>query len=70
YAMQHRADIWGRDVEEFRPERWETHRAGWEYIPFGAGARKCLGQQFGRQEVGYVVSRFCQKYDRIENMEE
>ncbi|KAI2628032.1 putative N-alkane-inducible cytochrome P450 [Hypomontagnella submonticulosa] len=70
YAMQHRADIWGADVEEFRPERWETHRPGWEFIPFGAGARKCLGQQFGRQEVGYVVSRFCQKYDRIENMEE
>ncbi|KAI1106154.1 putative N-alkane-inducible cytochrome P450 [Jackrogersella minutella] len=70
YAMQHRADIWGPDVEEFRPERWETHRPGWEYIPFGAGARKCLGQQFGRQEVGYVVSRFCQKYDLIENMEE
>ncbi|KAI1090214.1 putative N-alkane-inducible cytochrome P450 [Rostrohypoxylon terebratum] len=70
YAMQHRADIWGPDVEEFRPERWETHRPGWEFIPFGAGARKCLGQQFGRQEVSYVVSRFCQKYDRIENMEE
>ncbi|KAI2622508.1 putative N-alkane-inducible cytochrome P450 [Hypoxylon sp. NC1633] len=70
YAMQHRADIWGADVEEFRPERWETHRPGWEFIPFGAGARKCLGQQFGRQEVSYVISRFCQKYDRIENMEE
>ncbi|KAL7620240.1 hypothetical protein AAE478_009233 [Parahypoxylon ruwenzoriense] len=70
YAMQHRADIWGPDVEEFRPERWETHRPGWEFIPFGAGARKCLGQQFGRQEVSYVISRFCQKYDRIENMEE
>ncbi|KAI1459985.1 putative N-alkane-inducible cytochrome P450 [Annulohypoxylon moriforme] len=70
YAMQHRADIWGPDVEEFRPERWETYRPGWEFIPFGAGARKCLGQQFGRQEVSYVVSRFCQKYDRIENMEE
>ncbi|KAI0160793.1 putative N-alkane-inducible cytochrome P450 [Xylariaceae sp. FL1272] len=70
YAMQHREDLWGKDVEEFRPERWETHRPGWEFIPFGAGARKCLGQQFGRQEVSYVISRFCQKYDRIENMEQ
>ncbi|KAI0126630.1 putative N-alkane-inducible cytochrome P450 [Xylariales sp. AK1849] len=70
YAMQHREDIWGKDVEEFRPERWEAHRPGWEFIPFGAGARKCLGQQFGRAEVSYVVSRFCQKYDRIENMEQ
>ncbi|KAI8624126.1 putative N-alkane-inducible cytochrome P450 [Xylariaceae sp. FL1651] len=70
YAMQHRKDLWGEDADEFRPERWETHKPGWEFIPFGAGARKCLGQQFGRQEVSYVISRFCQKYDRIENMEE
>ena len=46
YAMQHRADIWGADVEEFRPERWETYRPGWEFIPFGAGARKCLGRKY------------------------
>ncbi|KAK8075123.1 hypothetical protein PG997_009786 [Apiospora hydei] len=70
YAMQHRKDIWGEDAEDFRPERWATHRPGWEWLPFGAGARKCLGQQFGRQEVSYIVSRFCQKYDRIENMEQ
>ncbi|KAK7984131.1 hypothetical protein PG990_012846 [Apiospora arundinis] len=70
YAMQHRKDIWGEDAEEFRPERWATHRPGFEWVPFGAGSRKCLGQQFGRQEVSYIVSRFCQKYDRIENMEQ
>ncbi|KAI1325236.1 putative N-alkane-inducible cytochrome P450 [Xylariaceae sp. FL0255] len=70
YAMQHREDLWGKDVEEFVPERWESHRPRWSFIPFGAGARKCLGQQFGRQEVSYVLSRFCQKYDRVENVEE
>ena len=47
YAMQHRADIWGEDVEEFRPERWDDGRkAGWEYIPFGGGPRACLGRKF------------------------
>ena len=46
YAMQHRADIWGEDVEEFRPERWEEGRkAGWEFIPFGGGPRSCLGRK-------------------------
>jgi cytochrome P450 len=45
YAIQHRPDIWGEDVEEFRPERWETHRIGWEWIPFGGGPRKCLGRK-------------------------
>ena len=46
YAMQHRKDIWGEDVEDFRPERWEGHKPGWEWIPFGGGPRKCLGRKF------------------------
>lgn len=46
YAMQHRADLWGDDVEEFRPERWNERRPGWEWMPFGAGARKCLGRTY------------------------
>ncbi len=46
YAMQHRADIWGEDVEAFRPERWEGRKVGWEFIPFGAGPRMCLGREF------------------------
>ena len=45
YAMQHRADIWGEDVEEFKPERWEDRKVGWEYVPFGAGPRSCLGRK-------------------------
>lgn len=45
YAMQHRADIWGEDVEEFRPERWEGRKAGFEFVPFGGGVRKCLGRE-------------------------
>ena len=45
YAIQHRPDIWGEDAEEFRPERWEDHKIGWEWIPFGGGPRKCLGRK-------------------------
>ncbi|EED22387.1 cytochrome P450, putative [Talaromyces stipitatus ATCC 10500] len=71
YAMQHRRDLWGPDVEEFKPERWESKKQpGWEFIPFGAGDRKCLGQQFAFTETGYVIVRFCQRFDRMENMEE
>jgi cytochrome P450 len=46
YAMQHRPDIWGEDAEDFRPERWEGRKPGWEWIPFGGGPRKCLGRKF------------------------
>ena len=45
YAMQHRPDIWGEDAEEFRPERWEGRKLGWEWVPFGGGPRKCLGRK-------------------------
>ncbi|TGO33711.1 hypothetical protein BHYA_0231g00230 [Botrytis hyacinthi] len=69
YAMQYRKDIWGEDADKFRPERWEGRRAAWEYIPFGGGPRKCIGQEFALTETSYIIIRFLQKYDRIENLE-
>ena len=45
YAMQQRCDIWGDDPEVFRPERWEGRKAGFEFIPFGGGPRKCVGRE-------------------------
>ncbi len=35
HAMHHRKDIWGKDAEEFRPERWEGRKVGWEFLPVG-----------------------------------
>ena len=45
FGMHHRADIWGSDVEEFRPERWEGRRVDWSFSPFGGGPRKCAGRK-------------------------
>lgn len=45
YAMQHRVDIWGQDAEEYNPDRWEGRKTGWEFFPFGAGPRKCVGRK-------------------------
>ena len=44
YALQQRKDIWGPDVDVFRPERWENRRPGMEFVPFGGGPRKCIGR--------------------------
>lgn len=67
--MHRRKDLWGEDAQEFRPERWEGLKAGWEYLPFNGGPRICLGQQFALTEAGYVLVRMVQKFDALENLD-
>lgn len=69
HVMHHRADLWGQDVEEFKPERWVGRRPGWEFLPFNGGPRICLGQQFALTEAGYVIVRMLQKFDGIQTNE-
>ncbi|KAL8882703.1 MAG: hypothetical protein Q9198_000336 [Flavoplaca austrocitrina] len=45
WAMHKRKDIWGEDAEEFKPDRWESIRPGWGYVPFGGGPRICIGRK-------------------------
>ena len=45
YAMHRRKDLWGEDADEFRPDRWDGRKPGWEYLPFNGGPRICIGQQ-------------------------
>lgn len=69
HIMHRRPDLWGADANEFRPERWEGYKAGWEYIPFNGGPRICLGQQFALTEAGYVIVRLLQRFDKLENLD-
>ena len=60
---------YGKDVEEFRPERWFeelTKKLGWAYLPFNGGPRICLGQQFALTEASYVVARLAQTISKLE----
>ncbi|KAL2863129.1 cytochrome P450 [Aspergillus lucknowensis] len=67
WAMHRREDFYGPDAEEFRPERWETLRPGWEYLPFNGGPRICVGQQYALTEAAYVTTRLAQRYSVIES---
>lgn len=68
FVMHRRKDIWGEDVEEFKPERWTNRKAGWEYLPFNGGPRICIGQQFALTEAGYVLVRLLQRFDQVEDV--
>jgi cytochrome P450 len=70
YVMHRREDIWGPDAATFNPDRWADRKVGWEYLPFNGGPRICIGQQFALTEVGYVLTRLVQKFDKIENCDE
>lgn len=50
------------DPKRFRPGRWEQLRVGpYEYIPFGAGVRRCLGAGFAAQSTRLVLASVLQR---------
>ncbi|KAI1529187.1 CypX, Cytochrome P450 [Pyrenophora tritici-repentis] len=68
YVMHRRKDLWGEDAGEFRPERFEGRKGGWEFLPFNGGPRICMGQQFALTEAGFVIVRMAQRFDEIEGV--
>ncbi|OAA71778.1 cytochrome P450 [Akanthomyces lecanii RCEF 1005] len=73
-VMQRRPDLYPAPSAEFAhsdmfsPERWERwHPRPHEYIPFNAGPRICIGQQFALTEMSYVLVRLFQRFDLVES---
>lgn len=64
-VMHRMKEFWGPDADEFNPDRWASRKHGWEYLPFNAGPRICLGQQFALTEAGYVTTRLLQRFDQL-----
>ncbi|HLM73368.1 MAG TPA: cytochrome P450, partial [Polyangiaceae bacterium] len=57
-----RSDIYP-EPERFRPERFlERKYSPFEYIPFGGGARRCLGAAFAMYEMKIALGTVLRKY--------
>lgn len=69
FVMHRRPELFGPDAEEFIPERWETLRPGWEYLPFNGGPRVCPGQKFALTESSYTIARLLHAFSGIENLD-
>ncbi|KAH7691733.1 Cytochrome P450 E-class group I protein [Dioscorea alata] len=66
-AMHHDGELWGDDVNEFRPERFKEsnnggckHRMG--YLPFGFGGRLCVGRNLTMMEYKIVLTLLLSKF--------
>lgn len=54
--MTHRNEQLFRSASEFRPDRWNTIRpTGYEYLPFGGGAKLCLGAPLAMSILNIVL---------------
>ncbi|XP_030388342.1 cytochrome P450 4e2-like [Scaptodrosophila lebanonensis] len=52
------------EPHRFWPERFELQRPGpFEYVPFSAGPRNCIGQKFALLEIKTVVSKIVRSFE-------
>ncbi|KAK0226219.1 cytochrome P450 [Armillaria fumosa] len=72
FLMHRRKDLWGPDADQFDPLRFidERHhritKNPWIFLPFNAGPRICLGQQFAYNEMSFIIIRLLQAFEGFE----
>lgn len=61
-VTHHMPEVWP-EPERFRPARWSGHRpTPFEFMPFGAGPRLCLGAALAEQEVRVLLAMIVQRF--------
>ncbi|KAI0723090.1 cytochrome P450 monooxygenase pc-2 [Earliella scabrosa] len=73
FLMHRRKDYWGPDALEFDPDRFVDERLNkyftsnpFIFLPFNAGPRICLGQQFAYNEMSFFLIRLLQNFSHME----
>ncbi|KAI0393224.1 cytochrome P450 [Xylariaceae sp. FL0594] len=70
WVFHRRKDLFGEDADEFKPARWEKLRVTYEYVPFNAGPRICIGQQFALTQMALITFRLLQAFSAIERRDD
>ncbi|XP_065871653.1 cytokinin hydroxylase-like [Euphorbia lathyris] len=64
-AIHHSEELWGKDVNEFNPDRFAsktTFAQGRHFLPFAAGPRNCVGQSFAMMEAKIILAMLISKF--------
>jgi len=62
YQTHHMPELYA-EPEVFNPQRWETIEPSmFEYVPFSAGSRTCIGATFALIEMKIVLAMLLQRY--------
>ena len=66
YQLHHNPTVWGDDHMEFKPSRFlPENLAGLDpfaYLPFSAGPRNCIGQQFALNQLRVLTARILRRF--------
>ncbi|MBD1804559.1 cytochrome P450 [Microcoleus sp. FACHB-SPT15] len=63
YLTHRREDLYP-EPEQFKPERFlERQFSAYEYLPFGAGARRCIGLAFAQFEMKVVLAKILSRFE-------
>ncbi|KAG1776001.1 cytochrome P450 [Suillus placidus] len=75
FLMHRRTDLWGPDAQEFDPDRFLDDRLRkyctpnpFIFVPFNAGPRICLGQQFAYNETSFFLVRLLQQFSSVSTL--
>ncbi len=63
--LVHHDERWWNDPESFDPDRWlhpDPDRPKWAFVPFGGGARSCVGEHFARIETTIVLAEIVRRW--------
>ncbi|TFL04488.1 cytochrome P450 monooxygenase pc-bph [Pterulicium gracile] len=68
YTIHRDPQIWGEDVEVYRPERWfEQDAVGIQktFNPFSFGPRACVGKNLATLELQIIISSLLRRYEFV-----
>lgn len=72
YALHHDRDAW-KDPEKFDPERFRSpakdSRHPFQFLPFGAGPRNCIGMRFALMEIKIALVKLLMKFKFVRSPE-
>ena len=72
YAIHHDPKIWP-EPEEFNPYRFtleeKAKHSSYDWMPFGAGLRSCIGMRWALLEVKCAVAHLVEKYKFVRSVD-